>query len=87
MLEIGVVESIEKNKNQLSTARAKDGSVAIKVVSASGITHGKQFDLSDQLFSKLTRQSIDKLKEHFRDEMLKSDWDLVRNLKSVMGIE
>lgn len=86
-IEIGVVESIEKNKQQLATARAKDGSVAIKISSVSGIMHGKQFDLSDLLYSKLTWLSIDKLKEHYREDMLKSDWDLIRKLKTLFKID
>ena len=84
-IEVGVIESIEKNKNQLATARAKDGSVAIKI--SSSLLHGKQFELGDNLVSKLSRQSIDKLKDFYREEMLKSDWDLVRKLKPTFNID
>lgn len=31
----------------------------------------------------LTRTSIDTLKDFFKDEMRKSDWDLCRDLKEV----
>lgn len=43
--------------------------------------------MEDNLVSLLSRVSIDKLKEHFRDEMSKDDWNLVRKLKPVFGIE
>ena len=47
----------------------------------------RHFDLEDQLVSKLSRHSIDMLKEHYRDEMLKDDWNLVRALKETFDIE
>jgi len=34
----------------------------------------------------LTRDSIDALKEYFRDEMDKSAWDLVRKMKNEFKI-
>lgn len=86
-LLVGIVESIEINKNKLNEARRKTGSVAIRIKTNGKITHGKQFDTEDQLVSQLTRLSIDKLKEHFRNEMTTDDWNLVRRLKPVFGIE
>jgi translation initiation factor 5B len=46
-LVIGIVESIEINKNKLNEARKKTGSVAIRIKTNGKITHGKQFDLED----------------------------------------
>jgi translation initiation factor 5B len=37
--------------------------------------------------SKLTRKSIDLLKENFRDEMTRPDWQLVIKLKKVFQID
>lgn len=42
--------------------------------------------LTFQLCSELSRKSIDMLLEHFRDEMLNSDWDVVRELKPFFDI-
>ena len=39
------------------------------------------FDHKDMLVSRMTRQSIDMLKENFRDELTKDDWRLVVELK------
>jgi hypothetical protein len=36
--------------------------------------------------SRLTRESIDALKNHFRDDMTKDDWRLVIKLKKTFGI-
>ena len=74
------------NENQtIQTARKKNGSVAIRL--KSNLMFKRHFDLEDQLVSKLSRHSIDMLKEHYRDEMLKDDWNLVRALKETFDIE
>ena len=36
--------------------------------------------------SKLNRESIDLLKEHFRDDVPKDDWKLVVKIKKLLGI-
>jgi translation initiation factor 5B len=36
--------------------------------------------------SKLTRQSIDALKQYFKDDVSKEDWGLVVKLKKVFNI-
>lgn len=41
---------------------------------------------TDEFVSLLTRESIDALKEFFREEMTSDDWDLVRTLKKVFDI-
>jgi len=85
-IKIGVVESIEANHKPLKEARKKNGSVAVKIKNEPSILYGRQVEQSDELVSILTRDSIDALKEHFRDEMLKDDWDLVRKLKPVFDL-
>lgn len=40
----------------------------------------------DELVSKISRKSIDLLKEHFRDDLSKDDWRLVVKLKSIFEI-
>ncbi|KFH07767.1 putative translation initiation factor IF-2 [Toxoplasma gondii VAND] len=48
---------------------------------------GRHFDAKNKLVSRLTRDSIDCLKEHFRDEMSKDDWKTVIHLKKILGIQ
>lgn len=85
--KVGVVESIEANKEPIQSARRKTGSVSIRIKPAGNILHGRQVELSDELVSLQTRESIDLLKEHFRDDMTTDDWNLVRKLKPVFGIK
>merc|ERR1712060_831535 len=64
-LEIGRVGGIEKEKGkQLPVARRGD-QVCVKI------------DQKNKLVSLISRQSIDTLKDHFRDEMTNEDWALV----------
>lgn len=86
-LHIGKVTSIEMNGKEQDTAR-KGASVAIKIVNESNptLTYGRQFDASNMLYSTLSRQSIDALKEHFKEKLEKEDWRLVVKLKKIYGI-
>jgi hypothetical protein len=43
--------------------------------------YGRHFDHNDEIVSRVTRRSIDVLKEHFRDDLAKEDWALLVNLK------
>jgi translation initiation factor 5B len=86
MVRIGKVESIEINKKPVKQARAGSGSATIKLSGDTHIQYGRHFDDSNQLVSQVTRDSIDALKEHFRDEMKQSDWQLIMKLKKQFNI-
>jgi translation initiation factor 5B len=36
--------------------------------------------------SRISRESIDALKDHFKDDMTKDDWRLVIKLKKMFGV-
>ena len=88
-IDLGRIASMELNHKAVDTARAGQ-SVAMKIDSTNSAEqsrlYGRHFDHNDQLVSRLTRESIDALKEHFRDEMTKDDWRLVIKLKKTFGI-
>ncbi|CEM13219.1 unnamed protein product [Vitrella brassicaformis CCMP3155] len=84
-MRIGQVGSIENNKKPVDSAR-KGMEVAIKIVGDTSVTYGKQFDHTNKLYSRMTRDAIDCLKEHFRDDLNKDDWKLVVALKKVFAI-
>ena len=86
-LHIGKVTSIEANGSQQETA-AKGANVAIKIVNEHNptITYGRQFDSTNQLVSTITRESIDALKENFKDKLGNAEWRLVVKLKKVFNI-
>lgn len=85
-LRLGTVQSIEFNGKSLTSATAKTGNVAVKIVNDGSIMYERHFDDSNQIVSFLTRDSIDQLKENFQDEMSKDDWRTVIKLKKVFGI-
>lgn len=60
--------------------------MAIKIQSTDSVSYGRHFNDSDQICSLITRDTIDTLKEHFRDEMQKEDWQTVLKLKKIYGI-
>ena len=87
MVDIGRVLSIESNKKSVTQARRGD-LVAIKVSSrqTSHVMYGRQFDHTFKLYSRITRKAIDLLKELYRDELTKDDWQLVLKLKKMFGV-
>nr|XP_033806544.1 eukaryotic translation initiation factor 5B isoform X2 [Geotrypetes seraphini] len=87
-VDIGIVTSIEINHKQVDVAK-KGQEVCIKIEPIPGESpkmYGRHFESTDFLVSKITRQSIDALKDWFRDEMQKTDWQLIVELKKVFEI-
>lgn len=86
-LHVGKVASIESNGKEQQVAR-KGEAVSIRIVNEGNptITYGRQFDSTNMLYSTLTRQSIDALKEFFKDQLANEDWRLVVKLKKVFNI-
>ena len=78
---IGKVTEIQHDKIQIAYA-IKNMKVAIKIDCASS----SQFKLYDQLVSIITRESIDACKDHFRDDLDRDCWKLMRELKAVFNI-
>lgn len=90
-MQIGRVASIEVNRKPVEMARAgtAQSRVCIKVeqnTSQAHITYGRHFDHTSQLYSHISRQSIDVLKDQFREEMKKEDWALIVGMKKIFGI-
>ena len=84
-IDIGKIASMELNHKEVKKATAGQ-SVAMKIEprtpSESSRLYGRHFDHKDQLVSRMTRESIDMLKECFREELTKDDWRLVVALKT-----
>ena len=76
LLDIGRVASIEHNHEEVAEAKKGEG-VAIKLTPPSdnpNIMAGRHFTEHDMVYSRITRKSIDVLKESFRDVMTKQLW-------------
>uniref|UniRef100_A0AAQ6IL64 Eukaryotic translation initiation factor 5B n=1 Tax=Anabas testudineus TaxID=64144 RepID=A0AAQ6IL64_ANATE len=87
-VDIGVVTSIEVNHKSVDSAK-KGQEICIKIEPIPGESpkmYGRHFEATDLLVSKITRASIDALKNWFRDEMQKSDWQLIMELKKTFEI-
>ena len=87
-VEIGIVHGIELNHKAVEFAR-KGAAVCVKLVPVPGQApkmFDRHFTKDDELVSKISRQSIDVLKDYFRDEMTPEDWRLVKALKKVFDI-
>lgn len=87
-LDIGVVTGVEANHKQLTEAR-KGMEVCVKIDSPPGEApkmYGRHFDHTDLLVSKISRESIDAVKEYFREDLQKSDWQLMIELKKLFQI-
>jgi len=87
-LDIGRVLGIEFDKKSVPSAKRGEN-VAVKIggQSTDYILYGRHFDTSHTLYSKLSRRSIDLLKEHFRDDLSKDDWITVIKLKKLFDIK
>ncbi|XP_025425441.1 eukaryotic translation initiation factor 5B [Sipha flava] len=87
-VDLGIVTSIENNHKAVETAR-KGQEICIKIEPIPGEApkmFGRHFDEKDLLVSKISRQSIDACKDHFRDDLLKTDWQLMVELKKLFEI-
>lgn len=89
---LGKVTSIEQNHKTLEMVKkgGGGGGVAIKIeqpVYENSKTYGRHFDENDEFYSKITRQSINVLKESFRNDLSKEEWALVVKLKKVLGVD
>eukprot|EP00300_Choanocystis_sp_HF-7_P004114 c13143_g1_i1.p1 GENE.c13143_g1_i1~~c13143_g1_i1.p1 ORF type:complete len:883 (+),score=286.54 c13143_g1_i1:418-3066(+) len=87
LIELGRVTGIERDKKPIEEAR-KGATVAVKLQGKGTSTYSyeRHWDENDEYISKISRESIDVLKEHFRNDLSKDDWNLVRQLKKVYDI-
>ncbi|XP_041936457.1 eukaryotic translation initiation factor 5B isoform X2 [Alosa sapidissima] len=87
-VDIGIVTSIEVNHKGVESAK-KGQEICVKIEPIPGESpkmFGRHFEATDFIVSKITRASIDALKNWFRDEMTKSDWQLIMELKKTFEI-
>ncbi|KAG2617043.1 eukaryotic translation initiation factor 5B-like [Panicum virgatum] len=89
-IDIGKIASIEINHKQVDMA-AKGQKVAIKIIANNSDeqqrSFGRHFDMEDELVSRISRRSIDILKQNYREDLSKDDWKLVVKLKTILKIQ
>jgi len=84
-LDIGRVIGIEINRKPVEVAKAGQ-SASVKIDAVNGVLFGRQFDHTYDLYSRVTRKSIDALKEFFKEELSKEDLMLLVKLKKQFGV-
>uniref|UniRef100_A0A1I8J639 IF-2 domain-containing protein n=2 Tax=Macrostomum lignano TaxID=282301 RepID=A0A1I8J639_9PLAT len=85
---LGRVESLELNHKKVEEAR-RGAELCIKIAALPGDApkmYGRHFDHNDLLMSRVSRESIDALKQYFRDDLGKEDWKLVIELKKAFNV-
>uniref|UniRef100_A0AC35UA00 Tr-type G domain-containing protein n=1 Tax=Rhabditophanes sp. KR3021 TaxID=114890 RepID=A0AC35UA00_9BILA len=87
-LYIGTVSNIQKNHEDQNIAKKGD-EVCIKIDNTTGDAprlYGRHFTHEDILISRITRETIDVCKSHFRDDLSKEDWGVMVELKRLLDI-
>merc|ERR1719412_872014 len=85
---LGILTGIQHNQKEIDSAK-KGEEVCIKIEAPGGDApkmFGRHFDEKDLLMSRISRESIDACKDYFRDELQKSDWALMVELKKIFEI-
>jgi len=85
---LGILTGIQHNQKEIDSAK-KGEEVCIKIEAPGGDApkmFGRHFDEKDVLMSRISRESIDACKDYFRDELQKSDWALMVELKKIFQI-
>ncbi|KAJ1995365.1 eukaryotic translation initiation factor 5B [Coemansia spiralis] len=90
-ISLGKVVSMEINHKHVDLVRKGEagGGVAVRIecpVYDNPKTYGRHFDDNDQIYSQISRTSIDVLKESFRNDLSKEEWGLVIKLKKLLEI-
>lgn len=60
--------------------------MAVKIEGPNQPMYGRQLEDKDVLYSLISRQSIDTLKEFYRDEVSRDEWSLLVKLKPLFDI-
>ncbi|KAJ2493499.1 eukaryotic translation initiation factor 5B [Coemansia sp. RSA 2050] len=89
---LGKVTAIKVNDKPVTIVRKANAGAGFtikieNVVQDHDKTYGRHFDENDELYSRITRRSIDVLKDAFRADLTKEEWRLVAKLKSTLGVE
>ena len=84
-LDIGRVIGMEVNRKPVDIVHVGQ-SASVKIDAVTSIQFGRQFDHTYSFYSHINRRSIDSLKEFFKEECKKEDWDLLVRLKRQFGV-
>ena len=85
-LRVSFSQSIERDHKQIPICKKGQPSVAVKIEGPNQPMYGRQLDDKDILYSLISRQSIDTLKEFYRPDVSNEEWALIKKLKGLFDI-
>ncbi|KAK3491674.1 hypothetical protein B0T13DRAFT_438826 [Neurospora crassa] len=87
VIDLGRVTSIERDHKQIPVCKKGQPSVAIKIeMGGNQPTYGRHLEEKDMLYSKISRASINCLKEFYRKDVTNDEWQLIIKLKPMFDI-
>ncbi|KAF4302004.1 Eukaryotic translation initiation factor 5B [Botryosphaeria dothidea] len=86
IINLGRVQSIERDHKQIAVCKKGQPSVAVKIEGPNQPLYGRHLEEKDILYSLISRQSIDTLKEFFRADVSMDEWALIKKLKPMFDI-
>ncbi|KAB8336875.1 hypothetical protein FH972_021183 [Carpinus fangiana] len=88
IIPIGRVQTIERDHKAIPLCKKGQPSVAIKIEMSGNNQpmYGRHLEEKDALYSLVSRQSIDVLKEFYRADVSMEEWALIKKLKPLFDI-
>lgn len=95
VMHLGMLTSIQRNNKEVTNQVKIGDEVCIKIEEVDSMKeqgepvhylYKRQFSDADHLYSRLSRQSIDYLKQFYENEFTKDDWMLVIKIKKILNI-
>ena len=79
-------QSIERDHKQIQVCKKGQPSVAVKIEGPNQPMYGRHLEEKDTLYSMVSRQSIDTLKEFYRADVSNEEWGLIKKLKPLFDV-
>ncbi|KAF2136324.1 uncharacterized protein K452DRAFT_322514 [Aplosporella prunicola CBS 121167] len=86
VIQLGRVVGIERDHKPIQVCKKGQPSVAVKIEGNNQPLYGRHLEEKDTLYSLISRQSIDTLKDFYRADVSMDEWALIKKLKVLFDI-
>ena len=86
LIRLSHSQSIERDHKQIPICKKGQPSVAVKIEGPNQPMYGRHLEEKDMLYSLISRQSIDTLKEYYRADVSNEEWTLIKKLKGLFDV-
>ncbi|KAK3065639.1 hypothetical protein LTS18_002589 [Coniosporium uncinatum] len=86
VISLGRVASIERDHKAVPICKRGQPSVAVKIEGPNQPLYGRHLEEKDILYSLVSRESIDTLKEFYREDVSMDEWNLIKKLKPLFDV-